>query len=87
MLIRIRNLKKYPNVINVVYLIGNKCHTVLTVPSGTIRSSNYPNPYTSSSVCLWTIMGREGTNILLEVILKKLSYVFYILIRKILFEK
>ncbi|XP_071129049.1 uncharacterized protein [Mytilus edulis] len=46
---------------------GNKCHTVLTVPSGTIRSSNYPNPYTSSSVCLWTIMGREGTNILLEV--------------------
>lgn len=51
----------------IYFLSANNCRTVLTVPSGTIRSNNYPNAYTSSSVCLWTVMAKEGTNVLLEV--------------------
>ena len=45
----------------------SSCRTLLTSSSGTIRSTNYPNAYTPTSVCLWTIMGKEGTNILLEI--------------------
>ena len=39
----------------------------MTSPTQTFGSSNYPNHYNHARVCTWTIMGREGTNILLTV--------------------
>ncbi|CAC5402382.1 unnamed protein product [Mytilus coruscus] len=43
------------------------CRIVRTAPSGIVQSINYPDPYPSSTDCLWTIVGKEGSNLMIEI--------------------